>query len=181
MSGQFQALADFPAKGMSQPQWLVQASDSNIYGTTNRNQIFRYDLAASRLSLVYQLDPYGSQGKCPCQFIEGMDGKLYFVANVGGAIGTGAVFSLDIGLAKPAPAISGMYPASGPVGQKVLLWGKFLLGAKSVDFNGVPAASPVVTSVQSVQVTVPSGAITGPVTVTTGNGSFTTTQNFTVQ
>ncbi len=89
--------------------------------------------------------------------------------------------SLDIGLAKPLPVVSGLYPASGSVGQKVMLWGNYLLGASAVSFNGTPAASIGVTSVNSVYATVPTGATTGPVTVTTANGSFTTTSSFTVQ
>ena len=77
--------------------------------------------------------------------------------------------------------VSGLYPSSGAAGQEVLLWGNYLLGATSVSFNGVPAASVRVTSVQSVAATVPVGAASGPVTITTPNGSFTTTTNFTVQ
>jgi hypothetical protein len=63
----------------------------------------------------------------------------------------------------------------------VILWGKYLLGATAVTFNGVPAASPVSTSVQSVLVTVPPGATSGPVAVTTANGSFTTAGSFSVE
>jgi hypothetical protein len=60
------------------------------------------------------------------------------------------------------------------------LWGNYLLGATSVSFDGVPAQYIGVTSIQSVWATVPAGAATGPVTVTTPIGSFTTTTNFTV-
>ena len=62
-----------------------------------------------------------------------------------------------------------------------LLWHSLPLGATSVTFNGTPAAQVVVTSIQSVLVAVPPGATTGPVTITTANGSFTTTQDFTVE
>jgi len=181
LSGQFKAVASFPATGMSQPRSLLQAADGNIYGTTNFNQIFRYNLASHALTLAYQLNSGSVQGKCECQLIEGMDGKLYGVTPNGGPTGLGIVFSLDLGLPKPLPLVSGIFPSSGAVGQKVILWGNYLLGATSVTFNGTPAVSPVSTSVQSILVTVPAGATTGPVTVTTGNGTFTTTQNFTVQ
>ena len=58
-----------------------------------------------------------------------------------------------------------------------------------VPFSDPMADGPVVQAAsmralkagQSVKATVPAGATTGPVTVTTANGSFTTTQNFTVQ
>jgi len=93
---------------------------------------------------------------------------------------TARSFSLDIGLPKPLPVISGMYPAAGPAGQKVVLWGNYLLGVKSVSFNGTPATGAVSSSAQSVVVAVPSGATTGPVTLTSINGSVTTTQDSTV-
>ncbi len=128
------------------------------------------------------MDAGGSQGHCACILVEGMDGKLYGAAPNGGNYpGQGAVFSLDIGLPKPTPTVSGLYPPSGGVGLKVLLWGKYLLGATSVTFNGVPAAGIKVTSVQSVTAAVPAGATSGPVSITTPNGTFTTTTNFTVE
>jgi hypothetical protein len=180
LAGQYTDVADFPASGMFQPGGLLlAAADGNIHGTTNSNDIFRYDLSAKKLELVYHLNL--GQGRCYCQLIEGMDGKLYGAAPTGGYVGDGTMFSLDIGLPKPLPLISGMYPPSGPVGKKVVLWGNYLLGATSVTFNGTPAVNPVSTSVRSVVVTVPASATTGPVSVTTANGTFTTTQNFTVQ
>jgi uncharacterized repeat protein (TIGR03803 family) len=180
LAGHYQVMASFPASVVS-PRTLMQAADGNLYGTNN-NQIFRYNLTTHAVTLMYQMNVGGSQGACPCELVEGMDGKLYGAAQNGGNYpGSGAVFSLGIGLPKPLPAISGLYPAKGAVGQKIILWGNYLLGVKSVSFNGILAASPASTSVQSVAVTVPAGATTGPITVTTGNGSFTTAQSFTVQ
>jgi hypothetical protein len=182
LSGQYQKMADFPATGMSEPRSLMQAADGNLYGSTNFNTIFKYDIATHALTSVYQMDPLGGQGKCGCDIIEGMDGKLYASAPYGGPnLGVGVVFSLDIGLPKPLPAVTGLYPSSGAVGQKVLLWGDYLLGATSVTFNGTPSAGVSTTSVHSVSAIVPAGATSGPVTVTTRNGTSTTTQSFTVQ
>jgi hypothetical protein len=185
LSGQWQTVANFPvqgsAEGMSEPGSLVEASDHALYGATVHNAIFRYDLATHALTLAYQMNINNLQGSCaPCNFIQGMDGKLYGTATIGGP-GGGTVFSLDFGLPKPNPSIAQMVPASGSVGQKILLWGSHLLGASSVTFNGVPAASVQVGSTQALTVTIPAGATTGPVAVTTANGFFTTTQSFTVQ
>jgi hypothetical protein len=185
LSGQWQTVANFPvqgtADGMSEPGSLVEASDYALYGATVHNAIFRYDLATHALTLAYQMNINNLQGGCaPCNFIQGMDGKLYGTAPSGGP-GGGAVFSLDFGLPKPTPSIAQMDPASGSVGQKILLWGSHLLGASSVIFNGVPAASVQVDSTQAVTVTVPAGATTGPVTLTTANGTVTSKQSFTVQ
>lgn len=172
LSGQVQIIAHFPSQGMVEPVSLMQAADGNFYGSTNTNSyIFRYNLATNTLSQIYHL-PVAT---CYCELIEGMDGKLYGVGR------NSTIFSLNLGLPKPAPIVSGLYPSSGMIGQKVTLWGNYLLGASSVNFNGVPAASVLATSVRSVQVTVPAGATTGPITLTTSNGSFTTTQNFTVE
>jgi hypothetical protein len=181
LSGDLHDVATFPATGMIRPASLMQAADGNLYGTTPTNYIFSYNLATKQLSTVYQMTPGGGQGQCPCQLIEGMDGNLYGITGAGGpAPGVGVIFSLDIGLPKPLPAISAAYPPSGAVGKQVILWGNYLLGATSVKFNGTPATY-LGTSVRSLTATVPKGATTGPITVTTGNGSFTTTTNFTVQ
>jgi uncharacterized repeat protein (TIGR03803 family) len=181
LSGQLHTLASFPA-AISSPRSLMQAADGNLYGTTVYNQIFRYNLTTHVITLVYQMDVGGSQGHCACILVEGMDGKLYGAAPNGGNYpGMGAVFSLDIGLPKPSPVVSGLYPPSGGDGQKVVLWGNYLLGATSVSFNGNPAQYIAVTSTQSVYATVPPTATSGPVTITTPNGSFTTTTSFTVE
>ncbi len=185
LSGQYQTVASFPATGLNEPTTLMQAADDNFYGSAaygSSSDIYRYDPTTGQVSSVYRLDPTGSQGECGCKLMEGMDGKIYAVTPIGGnSGGVGAVFSLNIGLPKPAPVISGLYPLSGPVGQRVVLWGNYLLGATLVTFNGLPAGSVTLGSAQSVTVTVPTGATTGPVTITTANGSFTTAQNFTVQ
>ena len=182
LSGGLQTVASFPAKGMAQPLTLMEAADGNIYGSTNTNSIFRYNLKTHALTDAYQMALNGSQARCACPLIHGMDGKLYGVSSFGGNYpGAGTLFSLDLGLQRPKPAVSALYPSGGPAGSRVLLWGNYLLAAKSVAFNGVPAASFQVTSGQSVWATVPEGATSGPVTIATPNGSFTTSGQFTVQ
>ncbi len=76
------------------------------------------------------------------------------------------------------PTITRVSPSIGPVGKKVTIVGTNLTGA-SVTFNGMGAmittdkAKRIVTSV-------PIGATTGPVTVTTANGAATSLSTFTV-
>ena len=181
LTGQYKMVAGFPATAMSEPYSLNEGADGNLYGSTNFNQLFSYNLATQKLSLVYAMNAQGTQARCPCPLIEGMDGKLYGYSGIGGPAGVGDVFSLDLGLTPPSPVVSGLYPASGAVGSKVLLWGNYLLGTQSVTFNGVTATSFQVTSKESVLATVPTGATSGPITITTHNGSLTTTQSFTVQ
>jgi uncharacterized repeat protein (TIGR03803 family) len=185
LSGKWQTVANFPAKGtdegMLYPNSVLEASDGALYGSTVHNAIFRYDLATHALTLAYQMNSGNLQGSCaPCNLIQAMDGKLYGTAALGGP-GGGAVFSLDFGLPKPQPSVAQLIPASGTAGQRILLWGSHLLGATSVAFNGVPAAAFQVNSTQAVMATVPAGATTGPVTITTANGTVTTKQNFSIQ
>jgi len=185
LSGQWSTVANFPAKGSDEgfydPNSLVEASDGALYGATVHDAIFRFDLATHALTLAYQMNPYNLQGSCaPCNFIQAMDGNLYGTAALGGP-GGGAVFSLDFGLPKPTPGVEQLVPSSGSVGQKILFWGSHLLGATSVKFNGVPATDFQVNSTQALAATVPAGATTGPVTVTTANGKVTSRQSFTIQ
>jgi hypothetical protein len=67
------------------------------------------------------------------------------------------------------------------VGQRVLIWGANLLCTTGVSFKGAAATTFTVASGQGVWANVPNGAATGPVTVTTPNGSFTSKESFTVQ
>jgi N,N-dimethylformamidase beta subunit-like protein/IPT/TIG domain-containing protein len=77
-----------------------------------------------------------------------------------------------------APTITSFTPTSGPVGTSVTLTGTNFTGATAVTFNGV-SASFTVTSATAIQATVPAGATTGPLRVTTPGGTATSTNNFT--
>jgi hypothetical protein len=68
LSGQLETLAYFP-KSMALPQTLMQASDGNIYGSTNSNVIFRYDLTTHALTEAYHMAAHGTEGLCYCQLI----------------------------------------------------------------------------------------------------------------
>jgi hypothetical protein len=62
----------------------------------------------------------------------------------------------------------------------VTISGNNFTGATSVKFNGLNAASFTVTSATSIQATVPAGASTGPLSVTTTGGTATSAGSFTV-
>lgn len=51
----------------------------------------------------------------------------------------------------------------------------------AVDFNGIPATEFAVASGQGVLAEVPTGATSGPITIATPNGSYTSQQSFTVE
>src|SRR5207245_11068305 len=77
------------------------------------------------------------------------------------------------------PTISGFTPASGPVGTSVSISGTNFTGASAVAFNGLSAGFSV-SSATSIAATVPSGATTGPISVTTPGGTTASSSNFTV-
>jgi hypothetical protein len=85
--------------------------------------------------------------------------------------------SFTVGM--PPPEISGFSPASGAAGASVGIGGTRFTGATSVKFNGV-AASFTVSSDGLITAVVPAGATSGPVTVTTPNGTATSSTSFTV-
>jgi hypothetical protein len=78
------------------------------------------------------------------------------------------------------PAISALNVNAATVGTVITITGTYLLHAKSVTFNGVPAVVFSTPNSHIVKVTVPVGATSGPVTVTTSGGTATSPESFTV-
>ncbi|MCY2941585.1 MAG: right-handed parallel beta-helix repeat-containing protein [Planctomycetota bacterium] len=78
------------------------------------------------------------------------------------------------------PSITSFTPTSGLVGTSVVISGSGFVGPVQVKFNGVTATSVVVNAANQVTATVPTGATTGLISVTTSGGTVTTTTNFTV-
>jgi uncharacterized repeat protein (TIGR03803 family) len=104
------------------------------------------------------------------------NGMLYGTAEEGGANKLGTVYQVNLGL---APFIAFVQRA-GAVGQTVEILGQQLTGATTVTFNGVPATSFTVSSPTFLLATVPSGATSGPVVVTTPTATLTSNVNFNV-
>lgn len=77
----------------------------------------------------------------------------------------------------PAPAITGFNPGRGGPGTPVTVIGSNLAGATSVQLHGVVAVFTVVSATQ-LTFTVPVGAATGLVAVTTPGGTATSARSF---
>lgn len=77
------------------------------------------------------------------------------------------------------PTITNFTPATGPAGTTVTISGTGFTGATAVTFNGA-GASFTISSDTAIQATVPSGATTGPISVTAPAGTATSAGNFTV-
>ena len=182
LSGQFTLLHSFEKGSIPHgPISLIEASDGNLYGVAQNDslvgQIFRITKSGG-YEVVYQMS--GAEGNPPCWLVQGSDGIIYGIAHAGGSTGEGAVFALDAGLHKPKPTAQQFQPKSGAVGTEVRIWGYNLLLA-SVTFNGVAATTVSNSGSNYILATVPTGATSGPVTVTTPGGTTTTRASFTVR
>ena len=95
-------------------------------------------------------------------------------------LGTG-VSSTNFTVNASTPTISQFTPAEGEVGDLVTISGANLTGATSVTFDGTPAAAFTVNSDTQITATVPTGASTGPIAVTTAGGTATSASDFVVR
>ena len=91
--------------------------------------------------------------------------------------GTVASRSSYVVTASLPPTISGFTPTSGATGTSVTLTGTYFSGASAVKFNGVAAVYTIV-SATSIRATVPNGATTGKIAVTTAVGTATSASDF---
>ena len=78
------------------------------------------------------------------------------------------------------PAVTGFSPACADVGVSVYIGGSHFQGATLVEFGGVSAPDYAVNSSNLITATVPTGAATGPISVTTPVDSADSTDYFTV-
>ena len=95
-------------------------------------------------------------------------------------IGSPNVSNLLQTFTTPAPVVTSFSPTNALVGGSVTVSGDFFTGATAVKFNGVAATSFTVDSATQIAVTVPTGASTGPISVTTAGGTTTSVATFTV-
>jgi uncharacterized repeat protein (TIGR03803 family) len=159
---------------------LIQATDGNLYGLTaagganNGGTIFRMTLDGA-LTPIYNFPTanmaYGNAG-----LVQGTDGSFYGTTYGAGAYGFGSVFRLTMGLGPFVRAL----PVAGSVGDAVQILGSNLTGATRVSFNGAAAAFTVV-SASLITATVPAGATSGDVQVTTPSATLLSNAPFLVR
>jgi uncharacterized repeat protein (TIGR03803 family) len=186
LDGTYKVLHEFKDWDYGVPTFLTQASDGNLYGVTQGpsasgagSTLFKMTLDGNYQTYYVMNNP--NIGTCNCWLTQGSNGLFYGTSTNGGPGGTGTAWTWDLGLPRPLPKVDGMLHTSGEVGSSTIIYGGHLLGATGVSFNGVPASEFYNISNNYVHVTVPSGATTGPVTVTTPNGNSTSSGSFTVE
>jgi uncharacterized repeat protein (TIGR03803 family) len=178
------------------PVGLIQASDGNFYGTTAYGGNPNCGPYGNSCGSAFELTPDGtlftlydfcSQADCSdggypaAGLVQSTNGNFYGTTFYGGNtscfehVGCGTVFSLSTGI---GPFLA-FIRASGRVGWKAEILGQGFTGTTAVSFNGMPATFDVVADT-FLTATVPAGATTGPVTVTTPGGTLNSNVSFRV-
>ena len=164
---------------------LVQAGDGNFYGVAAQGG------APEGYGTLYKITPSGTfsvlhtfdipTGWTPVTLVQHTNGILYGEATGGGNStacgngGCGTFYSLNMGL---APFVSFLpQQASGKIGGVIGIFGQGFSAANGVSFGGTPAIFTVSTD-GYLTATIPSGALSGPVAVTTLGGTLTTHRTF---
>lgn len=170
------------------PNGLVQATDGNLYGTAGSGgndcasgggegcgTVFKITTAGT-LTTLHRFD--GTDGAVPSAALaQATNGTFYGTTWSGGPISNyGTVFSLAVGL---GPFVE-TNPGSGKVGARIAILGSNLTGASSVSFNGQEATFRILSGT-TIIATVPTGATTGDVEVTTPTGTLTSNVPFEVR
>jgi|HubBroStandDraft_5_1064220.scaffolds.fasta_scaffold56430_2 uncharacterized repeat protein (TIGR03803 family) len=186
-NGHFQTLYNFKycpqsCTDGSLPNGLVQGNDGNFYGTTqqggaaNEGTIFMMTLAGQLTTLYsFCVQTNCPDGSWPALPIQSTNGNFYGVTSGGGANKDGTVFSFSADL---APFVEAS-PNYGQAGRTVKILGNSLTGTISVTFNGTSAAFTVLSDTY-LEATVPAGATTGTIQVTTPSGTLASDVGFQV-
>jgi uncharacterized repeat protein (TIGR03803 family) len=173
---------------------LVQATDGNFYGAnvyggaassgcpSGCGTLFKVTKTGT-FATLYNFDMM--TGELPYStLIQHTNGMLYGGTQFGGTgivdpscVGgnCGVIYSLNI---NAAPFVS-VLSTTAKVGKTVEILGQGFTGTTAVAFDGI-AATFKATSNTFLTATVPAGALTGPVTVTTPSGKLTSNKTFRV-
>ena len=172
---------------------LVQATDGSVYGTTSKGgDLGCMSPAGNGCGTIFQIAPgrkfvtvhtfEASDGSLPnAGLFQATNGILYGVTSSGGdgvecgIYGCGTIYSLDTGLGPFVAFVQG----AGKVGSSSGILGQGFIGTTTVSFNGTPATFTV-QSDTFILGTVPNGATTGYVTVSTPKGTLTSNKPFIV-
>jgi len=170
---------------------LIEGTDGNLYGVTGQG-------TAGFLGTIFNITTTGTfttlytfctSGDCTdgvnpqTPLIQNTNGIFYGSTSTGGdsacsgeGIGCGTIFSLNMGL---VPFVR-LVTASGEEGAKIGILGQGFTSSSVVKFGGTEATTVTRSGTTYLTATVPSAALTGSVTVTTGSTRLTSSRTFDV-
>ena len=159
---------------------MIEATDGNFYGTTvyggsdgGYGTVYEFG-SGGGLTTLQSFDLSTTGGVLEGGLLQATNGTFYGATTVGGSTsGSGTIFSLDMGL---GPFVT-FVRAAGKVGQTGGILGQGFTGTTNVALNGIPAGFTVKSDTY-ITATVPVGATTGYVTVTTPSGTLTSNVPF---
>jgi len=164
------------------PEELILGTDGNLYGTAQLagnpapGTIFKMTTSGT-FTVLYgfsQSDPSGNEPWGG--LLQGTDGNFYGTNIFGGSGNSGTIYKMSAGLSPFVKTLT----AAGKVGATVKILGTNLTGATRVTFNGTPAQFTVMSATE-IAATVPLGATTGKVRVTTPGGTLVSAEKFRIR
>jgi hypothetical protein len=163
---------------------LIQATDGNFYGVISGCAEF----GCNGLNDMFKITPTGTltvlqeftgtaNGSYPYwPLTQDTNGTIYGLAQQGGTVNGGVLFTLNISAAPFASLVS----TSGKECAKIGILGQGFTAASVVKFGGTQATTITRSGATFITATVPAAALTGKVTVTTGATTLTSPQTFKV-
>lgn len=179
-SGDLDTLHDFDIFGGASPYaGLMQATDGKLYGTTDSGSFGNYGLIFSittkgKFAILQRFDRFHGEGP-EGGLVQHTNGLLYGTTAFGGLTNHGTIYTVDIGVGSFVKTVE----TSGVVGSQIGVLGSGFTSTFEVAFNGTPASFNVVSDT-FITATVPPGALSGPVQVRTGGGTFKSNLDFVV-
>lgn len=184
-AGQLTTLHAFEGADGGFPSSIMQASNDAFYGSTayggangDGGTLFLLNSAGFKTLYNFCSQHNCPDGSSPAGLTQRTDGIIFGTTNIGGNLhacfgGCGTLFSLNAGL----HAFVEARPAFGNVAQQIILLGTNLTGTSGVTFHGTPAKFQVI-SQSEVITTVPAGATSGEIKVTTPRGTLSSNVRF---
>ncbi len=190
-------------EGAAPRSTLVQATDGNLYGTTENGGDYYAGQAgfcpasygcgtifeittAGKLTTLYSFCQISGclDGFFPTSGLTlDTNGTFYGATPAGGTVdcpqdggGCGTLFTEFTGI---SPFVA-LQTTSGKEGAKIGILGQGFSNSSLVEFGGTAASAVTVTGTTFITATVPAGALTGSVTVTTGSTALTSSHPFSV-
>jgi len=161
---------------------LTQGTDGYFYGVsefggaTDQGTVFSMDSSGNLLSWDFGTNP--SVFSRPISaIVQHTNGSYFANTEYGGAADFGTIY----GFSFAEPAFCRLQPATARVGVKIGILGQGFSTASVVKFGGVRATAISLSGTTFITATVPPGAKTGNVTVTTGSTTLTSNQAFKVK